>query len=68
MSVLIHPTAANPNCIAELQRETGMRAVIGKTFGVLIQKNGKAPAMRSAKTVTRNSTNHGPFDGGGRAA
>ncbi|QEY15494.1 hypothetical protein D0C16_05595 [Cellvibrio sp. KY-GH-1] len=68
MSVLIHPTATNPNCIAELQENTGLRAVIGKTFGVLVQKNGKKPQMRDTKPTHYKTFDHPPFDGGGRAA
>lgn len=68
MSVLIHPTATNPNCIAELQANTGMRAVIGRKFGVLVQQNGLPPKMRSTKPAHHSDFNHSPFDGGGRAA
>lgn len=68
MSVLIHPTATNPNCIAELQIATGLRAVIGKTFGVLVQQNGQKPKMREVKTENKKPFNHPPFNGGGNAA
>lgn len=67
MSVLIHPTATNPNCITALQQETGMRAVVRKTFAVLVHANGQAPKMREHKPVRIVKT-FSPFDGGGSAA
>lgn len=66
MSVLIHPTACSPGAIAKIQLATGMRAVIGKTFGHLVQVNGKAPEMRTTKSVRHIGFDNGPF--GGNAA
>ncbi len=66
MSVLIHPTACSPGAIEKIQLATGMRAVIGKTFGHLVQWNGKAPQMRTTKPTHHSVFDHGPF--GGNAA
>lgn len=66
MSVLIHPTACSPGAIAKIQLATGMRAVVGKTFGHLVLPNGKAPKMRSTKPTNYTAFDHGPH--GGNAA
>ncbi len=67
MTVLIHPTACSPAKIAALQLETGLRAVIGKTYGLLVLPNGKQPAMRNSKPIFYPAFhNNDPF--GGNAA
>ena len=63
MSVLIHPTACSPKGIAQIQLATGMRAVIGKTFGHLVDQKGHAPKMRKDKRATHTVFNHGPYGG-----
>lgn len=63
MSVLIHPTACSPGAIAKIQLATGMRAVIGKTFGHLVLANGKAPDMRKTKPARHTAFDHGPYGG-----
>lgn len=67
MSVLIHPTACSPAGIAKIQRDTGLRAVIGKTFGHLVTQNGHAPIMRKTKRANFTVLDRGPFDGGAAA-
>ncbi len=66
MCVLIHPTACSPQKIAALQANTGMRAVIGRTFGRLVLPNGKAPVMRNNKPIHYPVFFNGP-DGGNAA-
>jgi len=63
MSVLIHPTLCSPKGIAQIQIATGMRAVIGKTFGHLVHPNGKAPEMRKTKPARHTAFDHTPHGG-----
>jgi hypothetical protein len=60
MTVFIHPTACSPAKISALQTATGMRAVIGRTYGRLILPNSKPARAGSNKPKFYPAYGNGP--------
>jgi hypothetical protein len=64
--VFIHPTACSPKHLASIQLSTGLRAIVGRTYGYLVHPNGNPPQMRTTKPTHYSAFDRGPF--GGNAA